>query len=143
MRRYATTPCTDATGGSGEDEQVYDQRCADADADTAKQAPGEPDREPGHDQGADHEDGRQGVLTSRAVTRPRRRWVRPAASVDLRPGPGPADVFASSGGAVNALPLVARHPNRCERLLLTNRLSLRPYPDAFAASLHRVLDTDA
>ena len=46
---------------------------------------------------------------------------------------GPVDIFASSGGAVNALALVARHPEQVRTLVAHEP------PDAFAAALRNVL----
>ena len=48
-------------------------------------------------------------------------------------GAGPVDIFASSGGAVNALALVARHPEQVRTLVAHEP------PDAFAAALRNVL----
>jgi len=36
-------------------------------------------------------------------------------------GGGPVDMFASSGGAINSLALVAKYPTTCTRSLLMNR----------------------
>ena len=46
---------------------------------------------------------------------------------------GPVDIFASSGGAVNALALVARHPEQVRTLVAHEP------PAAFAAALRNVL----
>ena len=48
-------------------------------------------------------------------------------------GAGPVDIFASSGGAVNSLALVARHPEQVRTLVAHEP------PDAFAAALRNVL----
>ena len=45
----------------------------------------------------------------------------------------PVDIFASSGGAVNALALVARHPEQVRTLVAHEP------PAAFAAALRNVL----
>ncbi|MGY1794339.1 alpha/beta fold hydrolase [Geodermatophilus sp. SYSU D00525] len=49
-------------------------------------------------------------------------------------GGGPVDVFASSGGAVNALTLVARHPGLVRTLVAHEPPSVRYVPDAAEAS---------
>ncbi len=49
-------------------------------------------------------------------------------------GGGPVDLFASSGGAVNALTLVARHPEQVRTLVAHEPPSLRYLPDAAEAS---------
>jgi pimeloyl-ACP methyl ester carboxylesterase len=56
-------------------------------------------------------------------------------------GAGPADIFASSGGAVNALALVARHPEAVRTLVAHEPPALRELPDsgpalAAAADVH-------
>jgi pimeloyl-ACP methyl ester carboxylesterase len=53
-------------------------------------------------------------------------------------GPGPVDIFASSGGAVNALPLVARHPEQVRTLVAHEPPAAQVLPDreqALAACL--------
>lgn len=45
-------------------------------------------------------------------------------------GDGPVDVFASSGGAVNALALVARHPEQVRTLVAHEPPASREVPDA-------------
>jgi pimeloyl-ACP methyl ester carboxylesterase len=60
-------------------------------------------------------------------------------------GAGPVDVFASSGGAVNALVLVARHPERVRTLVAHEPPAVQLLPDrepALAACRH-VHDTYA
>jgi pimeloyl-ACP methyl ester carboxylesterase len=52
---------------------------------------------------------------------------------------GPVDIFASSGGAVNALALVARHPEQVQTLVAHEPPAAQVLPDraqALAASLH-------
>ncbi|MGY1728621.1 alpha/beta fold hydrolase [Geodermatophilus sp. SYSU D01062] len=49
-------------------------------------------------------------------------------------GGGPVDVFASSGGAVNALTLVARHPEQVRTLVAHEPPSVPHLPDAAEAS---------
>jgi pimeloyl-ACP methyl ester carboxylesterase len=44
-------------------------------------------------------------------------------------GPGPVDIFASSGGAVNALALVARHPEQVRTLVAHEPLVAQVLPD--------------
>jgi pimeloyl-ACP methyl ester carboxylesterase len=56
-------------------------------------------------------------------------------------GAGPVDIFASSGGAVNALALVARHPEVVRTLVAHEPPALRELPDsgpalAAAADVH-------
>jgi pimeloyl-ACP methyl ester carboxylesterase len=46
---------------------------------------------------------------------------------------GPVDIFASSGGAVNALALVARHPEQVRTLVAHEPPAARELPDAEAA----------
>ena len=61
-------------------------------------------------------------------------------------GPGPVDLFASSGGAVNALALVAAYPDDVATLVAHEPPLLAYLPDAdhaFAARLHEVLDDGA
>jgi pimeloyl-ACP methyl ester carboxylesterase len=48
-------------------------------------------------------------------------------------GAGPVDIFASSGGAVNALALVARHPGQI-RILAAAWASRTPSPPPCAPS---------
>lgn len=48
-------------------------------------------------------------------------------------GTGPVDIFASSGGAVNALVLVARHPSRVRTLVAHEPPALQTLPDRDAA----------
>lgn len=53
-------------------------------------------------------------------------------------GAGPVDIFASSGGAVNALALVARHPEQVHTLVAHEPPALQALPDreqALAASV--------
>ncbi len=45
-------------------------------------------------------------------------------------GSGPVDIFASSGGAVNALALVARHPGQVRTLVAHEPPAFRELPDA-------------
>jgi pimeloyl-ACP methyl ester carboxylesterase len=45
-------------------------------------------------------------------------------------GAGPVDVFASSGGAVNALALVARHPGQVQTLVAHEPPAFRELPDS-------------
>ena len=55
---------------------------------------------------------------------------------------GPVDLFASSGGAVNALALVARHPEAVRTLIAHEPPAAEVLPDreeAFAAKLREVL----
>jgi pimeloyl-ACP methyl ester carboxylesterase len=49
-------------------------------------------------------------------------------------GAGPVDIFASSGGAVNALALVARHPEQVRTLVAHEPPALPVLPDADAAT---------
>ena len=56
-------------------------------------------------------------------------------------GTGPVDVFGSSGGAVNALALVARHPEQVRTLVAHEPPSAQPLPDrdevlATCAAIH-------
>ncbi|WP_406234148.1 alpha/beta fold hydrolase [Nocardia sp. NBC_01009] len=54
-------------------------------------------------------------------------------------GGGPIDLFASSGGAVNALALVAKHPDHVRTLVAHEPPAVRYLPDsehALAATLH-------
>jgi pimeloyl-ACP methyl ester carboxylesterase len=56
---------------------------------------------------------------------------------------GPVDVFASSGGAVNALALVARHPEQVRTLVAHEPPACQEVPDreealAASAGIHRV-----
>lgn len=44
--------------------------------------------------------------------------------------PGPVDIFASSGGAVNALALVARHPEQVRTLVAHEPAAFRELPDS-------------
>ena len=46
---------------------------------------------------------------------------------------GPVDIFASSGGAVNALALVARHPEQVRTLVAHEPPAMRELPDAKTA----------
>src|SRR6185437_15199667 len=46
---------------------------------------------------------------------------------------GPVDIFASSGGAVNALALVARHPEQVRTLVAHEPPAARELPDAKTA----------
>src|ERR1700758_5103572 len=46
---------------------------------------------------------------------------------------GPVDIFASSGGAVNALALVARHPEQVRTLVAHEPPAMRELPDAETA----------
>jgi len=46
---------------------------------------------------------------------------------------GPVDIFASSGGAVNALALVARHPEQVRTLVAHEPPAMRALPDAETA----------
>jgi pimeloyl-ACP methyl ester carboxylesterase len=46
---------------------------------------------------------------------------------------GPVDIFASSGGAVNALALVARHPEQVRTLVAHEPPAMRELPDAGTA----------
>jgi pimeloyl-ACP methyl ester carboxylesterase len=48
-------------------------------------------------------------------------------------GGGPVDIFASSGGAVNALALVARHPRDVRTLVAHEPPAARELPDSVAA----------
>jgi pimeloyl-ACP methyl ester carboxylesterase len=48
-------------------------------------------------------------------------------------GPGPVDIFASSGGAVNALALVARHPEQVRTLVAHEPPAFAELPDREAA----------
>jgi pimeloyl-ACP methyl ester carboxylesterase len=48
-------------------------------------------------------------------------------------GPGPVDIFASSGGAVNALALVARHPQQVRTLVAHEPPASQELPDREAA----------
>jgi pimeloyl-ACP methyl ester carboxylesterase len=58
-------------------------------------------------------------------------------------GDGPVDVFASSGGAVNALALVARHPEQVGTLVAHEPPASREVPDAeeILAVCHDIRDT--
>ncbi|HYB16579.1 MAG TPA: alpha/beta hydrolase [Streptosporangiaceae bacterium] len=47
-------------------------------------------------------------------------------------GPGPVDIFASSGGAVNALALVAKHPEQVRTLVAHEPPAFRELPDSQA-----------
>src|SRR3954454_12392056 len=54
-------------------------------------------------------------------------------------GAGPVDIFASSGGAVNALALVARHPEQVRTLVAHEPPAAQVLPDrveALAAVMH-------
>ncbi len=58
-------------------------------------------------------------------------------------GPGPVDMFASSGGAVNALALVATHPDDV-RILVAHEppvAAILPDADAALAAVHDVRET--
>ena len=48
-------------------------------------------------------------------------------------GAGPVDIFASSGGAVNALALAARHPEQVRTLLAHEPPAMREAPDSCPA----------
>ena len=48
-------------------------------------------------------------------------------------GPGPVDIFASSGGAVNALALVAQHPEQVRTLVAHEPPAFAELPDRAAA----------
>src|SRR5260370_2382543 len=57
-------------------------------------------------------------------------------------GAGPADIFASSGGAVNALALVARHPDQVRTLVAHEPPAVQALPDreralAATADIHQ------
>ena len=58
-------------------------------------------------------------------------------------GAGPVDLFASSGGAVNALELVARHPEQVRQLIAHEPPDAAVLPDAEAAlaAAHDIHDT--
>ncbi|GAA4466155.1 alpha/beta fold hydrolase [Phytohabitans houttuyneae] len=58
-------------------------------------------------------------------------------------GGGPVDVFASSGGAINALALVARHPERVRTLVAHEppAAALLPDRDAALAAIRDIRDT--
>lgn len=62
-------------------------------------------------------------------------------------GAGPVDIFASSGGAVNALALVARHPEQVRTLVAHEPPSAQVLPDrepalAAVADVRRTYDRD-
>ena len=62
-------------------------------------------------------------------------------------GSGPVDIFASSGGAVNALALVARHPERVRTLVAHEPPAAQALPDrehalAAVAGIHRTYQRD-
>jgi pimeloyl-ACP methyl ester carboxylesterase len=62
-------------------------------------------------------------------------------------GEGPVDVFASSGGAVNALALVARHPSQVRTLVAHEPPAVQVVPDreaalAATADIRRTYDRD-
>src|SRR6201993_3644431 len=48
-------------------------------------------------------------------------------------GAGPVDIFASSGGAVNALALVAKHPEQVRTLVAHEPPAMRELPDGETA----------
>jgi pimeloyl-ACP methyl ester carboxylesterase len=62
-------------------------------------------------------------------------------------GAGPVDLFASSGGAVNALALVARHPEQVRTLVAHEPPAAQALPDreqalAAAVDVHRTYERD-
>jgi pimeloyl-ACP methyl ester carboxylesterase len=62
-------------------------------------------------------------------------------------GAGPVDIFASSGGAVNALALVARHPEQVRTLVAHEPPSAQVLPDrehmlAAVADIHETYERD-
>jgi pimeloyl-ACP methyl ester carboxylesterase len=62
-------------------------------------------------------------------------------------GDGPVDIFASSGGAMNALALVARHPEDVRTLVAHEPPAAQVLPDreaalAAAAGLHEIYERD-
>jgi pimeloyl-ACP methyl ester carboxylesterase len=62
-------------------------------------------------------------------------------------GAGPVDIFASSGGAVNALALVARHPEQVRTLVAHEPPAAQALPDrkqalAAAADVHETYERD-
>jgi pimeloyl-ACP methyl ester carboxylesterase len=62
-------------------------------------------------------------------------------------GDGPVDIFASSGGAVNALALVARHPDQVRSLVAHEPPAAQALPDrdtalAAVTDIHRTYERD-